>query len=100
MISQSLYTIVEYSPANYKKLFISPYIENYYDSENNILYFSNILFDTTFYLELPINKWIKLKSMLEEGMEENDLESFLLEQGFENNAHIIIEEMLKYCIIE
>lgn len=64
------------------------------------MYFSNILFDTTFYLELPINKWIKLKSMLEEGIEENDLESFLLEQGFENNAHIIIEEMLKYCIIE
>ena len=91
-------TINKYHANNYRRLFLSPYVETYYDSNNNMATFFQYLFEKKLSLIIENSVYNNMIVLLNRGIDENCFNQFLNDHNMP--AQFIIDNMLARCIIE
>lgn len=90
--------VTKYHSNNYRELFLSPYVETYYDSSNNMAIFSQYIFDKKLSLIIDNSVYNDMISLLTKGIDEKCFFHFLSNNNMP--AQYIIDNMLARCIIE
>lgn len=90
--------ITKYDTKNYRKLFLSPYVETYFDIKKQTACFIQYLFGEKISLLVEHSTYTKMIDLLTQGVDETRFKEFLSSNNLPEE--LLIENLLGRCIIE